>query len=58
MNETRALKWMYLSDEVPPVKELGWEGREQILAVFLDPYQSWPLLRGSKVRRHLQCRFL
>ena len=37
-----------LIDEVPPVKELGWEGREQILAVFLDPYQSWLLLRGSK----------
>ena len=47
-NETLALKWMYLSGEVPPVKELAWEGREQTLAVFLDPYQSWLLLRGSK----------
>ena len=52
-NETLALKWMYLRDEVSPVKELGWEGREQILAVFLDPYQNWLLLSGSKVRRHL-----
>ena len=56
-NETLALKWMYLSDEVSPVMELGWEGREQILAVFLDPYQSWLLLSGSKVRRHLKCWF-
>ena len=53
-NETLALKWMYLSGEVPPVKELAWEGREQTLAVLLDPYQGWLLLSGSKVRRYLK----